>query len=454
MNNNSIFFLKCTAVGLLTGFIVIFYRFTLGKINIFRKAFFENLKTNLTITDVLIILLFVGLSSLFIAYIIKKYPMVRGGGVAFVKGDVESNVDFSSSNKIIVRDILYKLTGAILALSSGLSFGIEGPSIELGGEVGQGIGNFSKSAQEEKKYLITAGAAAGLAAAFNAPLTGIFFAFEQIIKTISPKYVMGVLISCPIVGWLTNKAFGVEPFFKFTVFSSIERRDYYLIIIFSLFVALIGKAFFLVSAELKKINGLIKCPDFVKLLIPFSIGIFVSTFFFDFTGEGWLITNKILSNNYSIFTLVLLLVFKSLYFLYSTSTDIPGGSFVPLISIGAIIGKLYGHVIIEYFFFPKEYMLFFIILGMSLLLTSIIRAPITGIILIIEITGISAFFYQLVLGTVCVSFFSRLFGMQPIYDSALKQYLSSTNRKKKPTVQNKKENSDKSDKDNEQKGNE
>lgn len=118
-------------------------------------------------------------------------------------------------------------------------------------------------------------------------------------------------------------------------------------------------------------------------------------------------------------------IFKSLYFLYSTSTDIPGGTFVPLISIGAIVGKIYGFLIVTYLNFPQDYTIFFIILGMSLLLTSIVRAPITGIILIIEITGANALFYQLALATISVSFFSVLFNMSPIYDSALKQYLSS-----------------------------
>lgn len=429
MNKNNIFFLKCISVGLLTGFIVTFYRLTLDKINGFRKIFFENFKTNFTFFDLLMILLFISISSLFVGYIIKKYPMTKGGGVAFVKGDVENNINFSSSNKIIFKEIFYKLIGAILALSSGLSFGIEGPSIELGGEAGQGVGNFTKSDEKEKKYLITAGAAAGLAAAFNAPLTGIIFAFEQIIKNISSKYLMAILISSSIVGWLTDRVFGTKPFFYLNSFFPLRTKDYYLIIIFSLLVAIIGKIFFKLSSKLKKINNSMKCSNFVKLFISFSIGIIMSIFFFDFTGEGYLITNKVILSNYSIFLLIGIFILKSLYFLYSTSTDIPGGSFVPLISIGAIIGKIYGYIIINNFLFPKEYMTFFIILGMSLLLTSIVRAPITGIILIIEITGTNAFFYQLVLGTVCVSFFSILFNMEPIYESALKQYLSLVNKK-------------------------
>lgn len=425
MKKNNIFFLKCIIVGILTGFVVIIYRLSLGRINKFRKVFFENLKIDFTIVDGLIIFLFLLISSLLIGYIITKHPLSRGGGVAFVKGDVENNIDFSSSNKIIIKEIVFKLVGAILGISSGLSFGIEGPSIELGGEVGQGVGNCSKSEEKEKKFLITAGAAAGLAAAFNAPLTGIVFAFEQIIKSVSHKYLVAILISCSIVGWLTNLVFGVNPFFYIDIVSPLKSMDYWLIIVFGFLVAIIGKIFFLTSAVLRKMNSLIKIPIYFKLFIPLSIGIVVSTFFFDFTGEGYFITDKILQFEYSLFSLVCIFIFKSLYFLYSASTDIPGGTFVPLISIGAIIGKIYGFLIVSYLNFPQDYTIFFIILGMSLLLTSIVRAPITGIILIIEITGANALFYQLALATISVSFFSVLFNMSPIYDSVLKQYLSS-----------------------------
>lgn len=429
--NGKIFFLKCISVGTITGAIVVLYRLSLDRVNNFRRIFFENLKNNITFIDILGIVIFLLFSSIFLGYIIKKYPMTRGGGVAFVKGDVEDNIDFSNSNKTIVKEIVFKLIGAILALSSGLSYGIEGPSIELGAEAGQGVGNFSKSIEKEKKYLITAGAAAGLAAAFNAPLTGIIFAFEQVIKTISSKHLTAILISSSIVGWMTDRIFGTKPFFSVELMQPIRIEDYYLIIIFALFVTIIGKIFFKISSELKKLNSLITMPYWLKPILPLFVGILMSFFFFDFTGEGYLIANKVILLDYSILALVSIFTLKFIYFIYSTSTDIPGGSFVPLISIGVILGKIYGYIVVNYFNFPEQYITSFIILGMSLLLTSIVRAPITGIVLIIEITGTNSFFYQLVLGTVCVSFFSMLFNMQPVYESALKQYLKKVDEEKK-----------------------
>ncbi|MEG0022849.1 MAG: chloride channel protein [Cetobacterium sp.] len=429
--NEKLFYLKCTFVGILTGIIVITYRVLLDKINLWRKDFFQNLKLDITFNDMLGIVIFIILSSCFLGYITKNYPMTRGGGVGFVKADVEDNIDFSSSNKVVLRDILYRLIGAVTALSSGLSFGIEGPAIELGAETGQAIGNASNSQEKEKKYLVTSGAAAGLSAAFNAPLTGMIFALEQIMNNISTPHIMAIFISTTIVSGMTYKVFGLRPFFDFQLLDVIRLQDYYVIVIFSLITTIMGKCYFKLASFFENMNKRIKLPDIIKPIVPITIAIFVSYYFFYLTGEGYIIANKIIFNDFSLSYLVVILVAKLIYFVYSSSTFIPGGSFVPLISIGAILGKIYGLVIVKFFNFPNEYIICFIVLGMSLLMTSIFRAPITSVVLIVEITGATNLFYPLAIGTIFVMLFSSILKMNPLYDSALKKYIGSIHNLKR-----------------------
>lgn len=426
-----LFYLKCTSVGILTGLIVIIYRVLLDKINFLRKNLFENIKLNLSLYDILGILLFIVLSSCFLGYIAKKYPMTRGGGVGFVKADVEDNIDFSSSNKIVLRDIIYRLVGAIIALASGLSFGIEGPAIELGAETGQAIGNASSSQEKEKKYLVTSGAAAGLSAAFNAPLTGMIFALEQIMSNVSSPHIMAIFISTTIVSGMTYKVFGLRPFFDFQLLDVIKFQDYYIIIIFALVATIVGKCYFKLASFFTKFNNSIKLPDTIKPIVPITVGIFVSYYFFNLTGEGYIIANKIIFNNFSLSYLLVILAAKLIYFVYSSSTFIPGGSFVPLISIGAILGKIYGLIIVKFFDFPSEYIICFIVLGMSFLMTSIFRAPITSVVLIVEVTGATNLFYPLAIGTIFVMLFSSVLKMNPLYDSALKKYIGSIHNLKR-----------------------
>ncbi len=108
--------------------------------------------------------------------------MISGSGIPQIKGRVVNKLRLNW-----FKILIYKFLGGVIALAAGLSLGREGPSVQIGGAVGEGVADLTyKKVKVKKEYLITSGASAGLAAAFNSPLSGMIFALEEIHRNFSP----------------------------------------------------------------------------------------------------------------------------------------------------------------------------------------------------------------------------------------------------------------------------
>ncbi|MDG9688473.1 chloride channel protein, partial [Streptomyces sp. DH18] len=121
---------------------------------------------------------------------VKNEPMISGSGIPQVEGVLLRELDMTWW-----KVILGKFFGGVLSIGSGLSLGREGPSVQLGAAIGQGFSKVFRRIKIEEKYLITSGASAGLAAAFNAPLAGAMFALEEVHKNFSPLILLSALSS-------------------------------------------------------------------------------------------------------------------------------------------------------------------------------------------------------------------------------------------------------------------
>ena len=348
----------------------------------------------------------------------NKYPLIAGGGVPVVKGVFSRKFRFNW-----FKDVFYKFIVGLLALAAGMSLGIEGPSIQLGAETGAGVSKRLKKPEHESKYFIACGASAGLAAAFNAPITGVVFVIEELVKHISPLMVTCALISAVVASWLSNDIFGLTPFFNFSTLEKFDLSQFYLIAIFCLFVTLLGKLFFLGIIHTGVLRKKIRMNGFLKILIPITISFIVSFYFYEITGGGHHLGEEILKKSFSAKYLVLLLLAKGLFTIYSSATGIPGGIFVPMISLGMIAGKLFGVLIIMILGPEYNYTDYFILIGMSSFLTAVVKAPLTSTVLAMEIVGSFNHFFPLAAATMFTMIFSDLLKMQPIYDVALEQLL-------------------------------
>ncbi len=404
-------------VGIISGLLVVFYRFLLEKATIFLRQIYVFQSQNLWFVRVWIpILIIVGY---ILGVLIKKEKMIRGSGIPQVEGVLLRRLSMDW-----YRVIIGKFIGGVLAIGAGLSLGREGPSVQIGSAVGQGISRIFKRIKIEEKYLITSGASAGLAAAFNAPLAGVMFALEEVHKHFSPLILTSAMAASLAADYVSRNFFGLRPLFDFHHVAILPLRYYLHLIILGAFLGILGLAFnqaLLKTTKLYTKQKLfsIQFRPIIPLLVAGCLGLVLP----EVLGGGHHLIVSLTKDNFALGVLVILLVVKFMFTMLSYGCGAPGGIFLPLLTIGALIGSIYGSLMIKLFNMNPEYINILIILAMAGYFTAIVKAPITGIILITELTG--SFSGLLPVSIVCITAYiiSDVLGGKPIYESLLEMIL-------------------------------
>jgi len=409
--------IKSVCVGVISGLIVVAFRYALEEIGFFSKQVYAFLRNNnyylcLWIPLLLVLAYIVGL-------IIIKEPMTKGSGIPQVEGVLLRQLDMNWW-----KVVLGKFVGGVLCIGAGLSLGREGPSIQLGAAMGQGFSKVFKRPKIEEKFLITGGASAGLAAAFNAPLAGMIFALEEVHKNFSPLILLAAA-SAALTGDLVSKEFfGINPVLNFRELPVMPLSNYMYLIFLGFITGLTGVLFNYTLLKTQDLYGLIKfIPIRFRLAIPFLAACLMGLFLPQVQGGGHDLIVSMVKDNFFIGTLIVLLLAKFVFTMVSFGSGAPGGIFLPMLAIGAIIGNLYGNIITNIFNLNMDFKNNFIILAMAGYFTAVVRAPVTGIVLITEMTG--SFTHLLSLSMVCVISYltADILKSKPVYESLLDRIL-------------------------------
>ena len=174
-------------IGILVGLVIVVHRAILYKLSHIFLSFYEKASNNYLLIPVIFLLLIV--LGFIVGKMVKKEPMISGSGIPQVEGILTRNL---KQNWFSV--LFYKFVGGLICLGAGLSVGREGPSVQMGACVGEGVSENTNKLDNEKKYLITSGASAGLSAAFNAPISGVMFSLEETHKNFSPFVLVSAMI--------------------------------------------------------------------------------------------------------------------------------------------------------------------------------------------------------------------------------------------------------------------
>ena len=168
--------LEGAAIGLLCSLVLVLNRIIVNYLfPLFKKLYAW---AALSITNMIIVLVILAILGALVGFMVRREPMISGSGIPQVEGELIGKLKMNW-----LKILIYKFLGGVISLGAGLSLGREGPSVQMGAAVGEGFSNSLKRINIEKKYLITSGASAGLAAAFNAPLSGVIFALEEVHKS-------------------------------------------------------------------------------------------------------------------------------------------------------------------------------------------------------------------------------------------------------------------------------
>ena len=404
-------------VGLVGGFVVLLYRVALTFAGDWLVKILSYMKGN-PFRCVVWFLILAALAWI-VGKLVKWEPMISGSGIPQVEGEIAGRLSQNCK-----RVLPAKSAGGFLCMLGGLSLGREGPSIQLGAMAGQGISRALGRGKREEKFLMTCGASAGLSAAFHAPLAGMMFAVEEIHKTFSIPILLPVMTASVTADYIASHILGLDPVFRFQITEYLPQNYYWLLILLGILVGVSGVFY---NWGMLKAQELYRKIPFMKetgrLLIAFLTAGVLGIVMPWVLGSGSGLIVSLTQGEMVLGMVVLTLVMKFLFSAVSFGSGAPGGIFFPLLILGALIGAVFAMAGVEFFGLAPVYVNNFVLLGMTGFFTAIVRAPLTGIILLFEMSGSISQMLSLSIVSVTAYIVATLMRSEPIYDSLLKRIL-------------------------------
>lgn len=292
-----------------------------------------------------------------------------------------------------------RMVAASISLGTGASLGPEGPSVEIGANFGVLLSQVLHVSQERQRLLLGAGAAAGLAAGFNAPIAGVFFALEVVLgTTFATSAVSVVLLAAVVAALIAQIGLGAQPAFALPVYEVRSPLELPLYLGLGLFASLVSMAYTgaiqLVQrgfkGELPKLSWLGRIPLALQPVIGGACVGLVALQLPQILGIGYETIEAMLRDvEFSLKLLIVLLIVKLLMTAISLGSGLVGGLFAPAMFLGASLGAAYGKTLA--LLLPFEFVSIaappaYAMVGMAAVLAASARAPLTAILLLFELT--------------------------------------------------------------------
>lgn len=387
--------------GVFAGSVVTFYTFCASYGEEISRDAYAFVRGNPIFIPLLFLVLAFGAFLLSVA--VRLVPMVKGSGIPQTEGATRGVIRFRW-----YRDAATMFAASLLSIFLGLSAGSEGPSLEIGGACGDGVASVFRRNEMVRRYQVTGGACTGLAVAFNAPLTGMAFAFEEAHKRFTPE-VFICAFSSVIAGLLARTAIYAAlkrtpaNFFENYRFFQMPVSVYGFVLISAAVCGILGVLFYKLVFVLRRAFGKIRLSnprvsDFVKILIAVLLGGIFSLITVNVMGGGHGLieslgtrggeTEQTTESIFSlpiVWTLLLVCILKFLITCVNMGAGVPCGAFIPMLAIGACVGSLLNRVWIS-FGMDAMYADLMVMICMAAFFTTIVKAPITGIVMVCELT--------------------------------------------------------------------
>ena len=337
-----------------------------------------------------------------------------------------------------LRNIVVVFFSALITFLGGIPLGNEGPSVQMGTAVGRAtVRLFAKRHSAYDRYIMTGGASAGFAAATAAPLTAIFFAFEEAHKRFSPMIFMTAAVSS-ISGFTTvsilDRLAGNETgLFSLLSAPPLPLRFIYAAIIIGI---ISGFAAALFTQCYRVIGSLIRTrlstlSIFIKIPLIFVITAIIGFFIGEVAGSGHSLTEELLSESGVFYTAVICLLLRALLLIIANNSGITGGLFLPTIAIGALIGSIMTRFMIALSLLPSDYYTVGVVIGIVAFLAASSRTPIMAMTFSVEALGGLSNLLPIALG-ITVSYIAiEVIGIPSFTDSVIENKVSAYHEGKK-----------------------
>ena len=381
------FLLQALATGTVTGVLIFLFKYLAGTVSGLSAHAYSFIRAN----PVFLPLLILGAAALgvLLCLILKLSPDCKGGGIPSSIALLRGLWSFSW-----VKSLFFTFPAAFLTYLCGVPLGNEGPSVQIGTATGRACSRLCGKKQPAwDRYLMTGGACAGFAAATGAPISGIFFAFEEAHRRFSPLIfmaasltVIGATASSQILCALTQTS---PSLFHFSPEHSLPVFYLWAPVAVGLVCALgawlFTKCYGVVRRLLKHTTA--RISPFVKIPVIFAAVALIGFFLPEVLGSGHSLVDTLFEGEGIGALLLLVLLLRALLLIVANNADVTGGLFVPTLALGAALGALCGKALILLGLLPEEHLLLMTILGIASFMSASSRTPIIAVTFAVEALG-------------------------------------------------------------------
>ncbi|HET8668212.1 MAG TPA: chloride channel protein [Terriglobales bacterium] len=344
--------------------------------------------------------------------VLKLFPRVRGSGVNQTKAAL-----YIYNGRIPFSTVIGKFITCSLAIGSGQSLGPEDPSLQIGAGIASAIGRALHLSRDRVRLIAPVGAAAGLAAAFNAPITAVLFVIEEVIGGWRVGVLGAVVLSAVSSSVVERWFMGGEPLFRIPSFQLVNPGELVAYAILGVAGGIASLIFIKLIAGLRPIfRGL---PRWTQYLQPATAGLIIAIIGLRFPqvmGAGYEFMDHAMHDQYTWQILGMLAGMKILSTTLSFVSGTPGGMFAPTLFIGAMLGGAVGGV--EHIFFPHltGSVGAYALVGMGTMFAGFLRAPMTSVFMILEVSGNYSIILPVIISNTIAYLISHSLQPTPIFD--------------------------------------
>jgi CIC family chloride channel protein len=358
------------------------------------------------------------LAGLVVAFLVMRvFPQVRGSGVNQTKAAV-----YASNGHIPFSTVVGKFITCALAIGSGQSLGPEDPSLQIGAGFASWLGRRLRISRDKVRLIAPVGAAAGLAAAFNAPIASVLFVIEEVIGRWSAG-VLGAIVLAALSSVVVMRNFlGAEPLFRVTSYRLGHPSELVAYAVLGVVGGFAAVIFTRLIATLRP--WLMRLPWRTHYYQPAIAGLAVGLIGLAFPqvlGAGYEVIDQAMHGQYTWQLLGVLAGVKIIATVISFSSGTPGGMFAPSLFIGAMLGGAVGGV--ERHFFPglTGSVGAYALVGMGTVFAGFLRVPMTSVFMVLELSGNYSIIVPVVISNAIAYVISRRYQKVPLFDMLSRQ---------------------------------
>jgi len=353
-------------------------------------------------------------------------PAAAGSGIPQVK------VAYANRHgAITLKETIGKFVLCALQLGSGASLGVEGPTVQICAGVSSLLSRVVRLSPTNRKRMASVGMAAGIAAAFNAPIAAVTFTLEELIGTLDQTMLAGVIVAAALAAVVEHSVMGVNPIFhvpRLQTYTLANASSLIWYALLGLLAAIVSVAFTDSLLGLRAwFKSLKAIPKWVQpamggvatgCLAVLAIWLFHLN---GIAGDPYKTLTQALLGNLPVAAMAVLCVLKLVATVTSYSSGGSGGIFAPALFMGGMLGGAVGYLDVTVFHHPADSIGAFAVVGMGAVFAGIVRAPMTSILIIFEMTGGYGLVLPLMIANMSAYALARHWRHTPIYEALLEQ---------------------------------